>query len=416
MSPTALIYRFSLKLYHLSIRLAALRTRKARAWIRGRKHVFNLLASRREELSGCVWFHCASLGEFEQGRPIIEALRTERPGIPILVTFFSPSGYEVRKHYSGATLVTYLPASSSRNARHFLRLVNPSVAVFVKYEFWYHYLVALRRLQVPLIIASANFRTKHWLFKRYASFIANELKAVRSIYAQNPESWKRLSDAGFTNAVLATDTRFDRVMATVAAEEGDALVDQFTRGRFTLIAGSTWPDDERLLAEIDVPHSMRLIIAPHEVTRNNILRLRKLFDARTVLYSDGPEAYLQARIMIIDNVGILAKVYRYGSVAYVGGGFSGRLHNVLEPAAFGLPVIFGPKFSGFPEAVELIGIGVGYTVKDSQELKRLVDRFATNASALQAVAREARQFVASSSGGTAPVVEDILSCLERNQA
>lgn len=411
---TSLLYRFSLKLYHLSIRLAALRNPKARKWVRGRRHVFKTLRQHAQDLEGCVWFHCASLGEFEQGRPIIEALVAERPAVPVLVTFFSPSGYDVRKNFAGATLVTYLPASSSLNARCFLRIVKPRVAVFIKYEFWYHYLVALRRSGIPLIVASANFRTDHWLFSRYAGFIARELTKATAIYAQNAESWKRLSEAGFENARLAADTRFDRVLATVTAGEEDDHVRHFTGTHFTLIAGSTWPDDEKLLVKLaEALPAIKMVIAPHEVRPDNLVRLRRLFGEASALYSEGVDGSYDARILIIDNVGILAKIYHHGQVAYIGGGFSGRLHNILEPAAFGLPVIFGPKFDRFPEAVEMIGIGAGYTVKTADDLKRIVERFVRDPKALQACAEEARQFVISNVGGTSPVVEEITAVLDR---
>ena len=407
---SAFLYGIGLALYHLSIRLASPFNAKARAWVRGRRGVLSKLRAEATSLEGCVWFHCASLGEFEQGRPIIERLKSERPDIPILVTFFSPSGFEVRKDYPVADLVTYLPAATGRNARRFLHIVKPRVAVFIKYEYWLPYLRQMARQRVPLVVASSVFQKAHWLFKWYGRAIENELKHAHRIFVQNHESWKSISDRGFSNVSLASDTRFDRVSATVQANESDELVRRFAEGHFTLVAGSTWREEERLLRDLleeDLP--LRMVIAPHVVTRENVQRLRRWFPS-ALLYSEG-DVRPGERVLIVDNVGLLSKLYRYGSLALVGGGFSGKLHNILEPAAFALPVVFGPKFHGYPEAVEMIGLGAGYPVNGITDLKRVIHRFISEPDSLSSAGREAQSFIEGNTGGTESIVGEIMGCI-----
>lgn len=410
---SALLYRFGVKLYHLSIAVAVPWNKRARKWIIGRRGVFTDLERSANDLRGCIWFHCASLGEFEQGRPIVDQLIREHPKRPILITFFSPSGFEVRKAYEGAH-VSYLPKASTRNAKRFLEIVQPLVAVFIKYEFWYHYFVALQRESIPVILSSANLRPNHWLFRWYGRFILDKLRNAHRIFVQNQDSWKHLAAKGFSNLTLAPDTRFDRVAATAQAGEDDPIVQRFAEGSFILMAGSTWQPDEKILVQlVQANQELKLVIAPHIVSRDNVERVRHAFGESTTLYSE--PTLENARVLIIDNIGILARIYRYGTLAYVGGGFSGKLHNVLEPAAFGLPTVFGPRFSNFPEAIELIGIGAGFPVSDGNELASVVGRFMQDQDFLKKSSAEAGRFVEDNTGGTQAVFQEIISLINKSK-
>lgn len=324
-----------------------------------------------------VWIHCASLGEFEQGRPVIGALRRRYPGAVIVLSFFSPSGYEVRKDYPGADHVFYLPLDTGANAEVFVRLLNPSLAVFVKYEFWYHYLTALQASDIPVLLISAVFREDQVFFKWYGKLFRSLLRRYRHIFVQDAPSLALLKRLNLSeNASMGGDTRFDRVLAIASASRSFPVVEEFLEGRKAWVAGSTWPADEQLLAGYfrREPAAFKWIIAPHEIDEGHLRQVEGLFEGDTVRYSaleQGKRAD-GAKVLLIDNVGMLSGLYRYGFAAYIGGGFNQGIHNVLEAAVFGLPVIFGPRHRKFREAQELMACGAAYTVSDTTSFARTV--------------------------------------------
>lgn len=362
-----LIYQTAIAFYGFLIGLAALFNPKARLWVSGRQNWDARLAA---QLSGntapVIWLHAASLGEFEQARPVLETLRTQHPDHKLLVTFFSPSGYEVRKNYAGADFMAYLPLDTPANARRFVAVVKPRLALFVKYEFWANYLLELRKQNVPTVLFSAVFRPNQVFFRWYGGFQRRLLDCFSHILVQDQESVALLQSAGY-EAVMAGDTRFDRVSDTAAHKQAFPIVQNFCAATPTLVAGSVWPDDMAVLIPFlnSFAAPLQVVIAPHEIDAEQISRWRGQLMKPSVLYSElaGGAADNQSAILFIDNVGMLAWLYQYGQFAFVGGGFKrGGLHNILEPATFGLPVFFGPQIDKFPEAGTLVAKGGAFLV------------------------------------------------------
>ena len=354
--------------------------------------------------SQTVWMHCASLGEFEQGRPLLEALRKEYPGIKVILTFFSPSGYEIRKNFNGADVVCYLPFDSAANARRFLDLIQPHLAIFVKYEFWHFYLEELKKRTIATILVSGIFRKKQPFFHGWGSFHRNMLRNFSHLFLQDEASCLLLRQAGFAEAVsVAGDTRFDRVRALAHEWQPLEQVARFCGNGFILVAGSTWPEDERLLASHLNDHwnNQKLIIAPHEIKPERIAQLKELFP-NSLLFSELPDANDAAgkNCLIIDNIGYLSRLYKYAAVCYVGGGFnkSGH-HNILEAAVYGKPVVTGPNFRKFKESVDLKALGGSFESQNQTELQQLlltVD--------LQKAGAVAATYVQDQSGATSRII------------
>ncbi|RZJ97942.1 MAG: 3-deoxy-D-manno-octulosonic acid transferase, partial [Flavobacterium sp.] len=332
-----------------------------------------------------IWFHFASLGEFEQGRPVLEKLRQLHPQKKIIITFFSPSGYEIRKNYSLADAIFYLPLDTKKNAKRFIEIVNPEMAIFTKYEFWYYYFNELKRKEIPLYIISGIFRKEQIFFKRYGGFYRNILKCVSHFFVQNEESTLLLKSININNTTISGDTRFDRVYENAKNPKHIPEIDFFCGDSPILICGSTWPDDEKLIAELPAKYpDWKFIIAPHEVHESHIQIIESLFP-ETVRFSElKSKRTTDSSILIIDNIGMLSALYQYGRFAYIGGGFGAGIHNTLEAAAFGLPVIFGPKFSKFQEAKDLIEIGAAKSISSADELIASFDYFKDNENAAAA--------------------------------
>ncbi len=326
-----------------------------------------------------MWFHCASLGEFEQGRPVIEEYKKQNPGTYILISFFSPSGYEIRKNYKQADKVIYLPLDTAGNARRFIDIIKPQKVIFVKYEFWYNYLHELWKKKLPVYLISANFREDQWFFRFYGSSFKKTLGYFTKLFVQNERSRKILAKNGITNVIVAGDTRFDRV-AEISRQAGQAdgsmkspdILKEFKKDNSLIIAGSTWPEDEAILITYinESKTGVKWVIAPHEIDEVHIRQITGRLKRSYILYSDlnasghsNPENY---DVLIIDNIGLLSGIYAYGEIAYVGGGFGIGIHNILEPASHGMPVIFGPNFSKFQEAIDLVSLGGGLSI-DSYE-------------------------------------------------
>ena len=367
-------YNISIFFYYLAIRIASFFNPKARLWIIGRKNIFKEIefAIQKLKTQNLIWFHCASLGEFEQGRPLMEAMKKKDPSVRILLTFFSPSGYEIRKNYSGADHVFYLPLDTPANAKKFIEIVKPSKVFFVKYEFWFNFLKALKRKNIPTYLVSGIFRDDHHFFKSSGAWFRKQLSAFTHFYLQDEKSVRLLNSIGYFNVTLAGDTRFDRVFEVAANVNQNDLIKQFVADKKMLIVGSSWMEDEAIVSSIKLA-PLKLIIAPHEVNKAHLDSMVDRFGsaASVLLYSNANESNVSdAQILIIDNRGMLSSLYQYATVAFIGGGFGKGIHNILEAATFGLPIIFGPNYKKFTEAKELIKLGGAFSIKDSSDFEK----------------------------------------------
>lgn len=363
------LYNIAIYSYYFLVKIAALFNPKAKSWIDGRKKIFNKIASQIKTREDIAWFHAASLGEFEQGRPVMEAFRKQYPSFKILLTFFSPSGYEIRKNYEGADYIFYLPIDTPGNAKRFIQLVNPKIVVFIKYEFWFNYIRFLHQKQVPLFIISAIFRKEQHFFQWYGIWFRKMLNRFSYFFVQNQESFDLLRANGIDKVMLSGDTRFDRVKEIASNKKSFPLIEQFAAGYKVLLAGSSWPPDEAIIQKLPEDKSLRIVIAPHQIHEEHIAAIEnRLGKERTLRYSKADEAsIMKAEILIVDGMGFLSSLYQYCDVAYIGGGFGKAIHNILEAVTFGKPVIFGPTYHKFKEAVDLIELGGAFTIKNEQE-------------------------------------------------
>ena len=401
-----LLYNAGLRLYYLAIYIASFFNSKARLWINGRKITITHTGSKS------IWFHFASLGEFEQGRPVLEQMRQLHPSVKIVITFFSPSGYEIRKSTPLADEVYYLPLDTAKNARQFIAAINPTMAIFTKYEYWYHFFNELNELNIPLYIISGIFRPKQVFFKWYGSLHRKMLTYVSQFFVQDEQSKLLLNHIGITNITISGDTRFDRVWANAQQPKQLNDIENFTKGQRTFIAGSTWPEDERLVAGLvkDYP-DWKFIFAPHEISEGKINTLINLLPPNsTVRYSQltTHNSQPQAQTLIIDNIGMLSSLYQYGHVAYIGGGFGAGIHNTLEAAAFGLPVIFGPNYLKFKEAKDIITIKAGFSIGNEAELKEIVDALINDEQFYAYANKQIKVYIQQHIGATATIIEYLL--------
>ena len=410
------LYNTGIYLYTLFIRIVSFNNKKAAAWINGRKGLLELIEKNLDKSKRYTWFHFASLGEFEQGSPVLEQLKSENPELPIVITFFSPSGYEIRKNYALADYVFYLPVDTKTNAVEFIRLLNPTIAIFTKYEYWYHYFEELSKNNIPLYVISGRFRKEQIFFKWYGGLHRKILSKVSHFFVQNQISSDLLKDIGYNNVTVNGDTRFDRVIFNASNAKEIKIIADFTDGNNVFIGGSTWPEDEKLIAKLleNYPE-WKFILAPHEVKPERINEIAALFP-NSVRYSEiknlqvvPDETHKQHsnfRVLIIDNIGLLSSAYQYGDIAYVGGGFGAGIHNTLEASTFGLSVIFGPNYQKFPEAIELISIGAAYSIRNYNDL---ADTMATlkSDSKREAVSKDASDYVKSRAGATQKILDFI---------
>ncbi|WP_309509559.1 MULTISPECIES: 3-deoxy-D-manno-octulosonic acid transferase [Hymenobacter] len=386
---------------------------KAAAWVAGRVGLLpRLEQALAADAAPRLWVHCASLGEFEQGRPLIEGLRRQYPGHKIVLTFFSPSGYEVRKNWPGADYVFYLPLDTADNARRFVAAVQPRLAVFVKYEFWYYFLSELRKQHIPAVVVAAIFRPSQVFFKPWGGFFREILGQLSHIFTQNEASAQLLRSLGLKRVTVAGDTRFDTVAATaLAPARALPLAEAFVAdGAPVLVAGSTWPEDLPALAPLLRKHArtMRFIVAPHEVSEAHLQEVEAALPGLTVRYSQAsPTTVAEARLLLIDNVGMLSQLYRFGRFAYIGGAFGAGLHNTLEAAAFGLPVFFGPRYERFQEAAELVQLGCAFSVQSPQQLEAAFDRLYYNEEARLKVQDMSLDYVHTHAGATGRILSQL---------
>ena len=405
---TPVLYNFSIRLYRLAILIAYPFNAKARLWVKGRKGIFKRLREVMNPDDRIIWFHVASLGEFEQGRPLMEALHKNSPEYKILLTFFSPSGYEVRKNHEGADFVFYLPLDTPRNARRFVEIVEPEVAFFVKYEFWFNYIHHLHRKEIPQYFVSAIFRKSQHFFKFYGAWFRRQLRKPTWFFVQNETSENLLKGIGITNVTICGDTRFDRVWSVAQNRRSFPEVAQFIKGKKVLLAGSTWPPDEDLLERLlnRHPGEFKVIVAPHEIHPDRMDALSSRLKVPTVKYSQLSELKnSEADLLFIDNIGMLLHLYQYADVAYIGGGFGKCIHNILEAATFGKPVVFGPKYHKFQEAKDLIALGGAVSVNRFEEYEATILHLLSDPTSWGRASTACSEYVAGNRGGTEIILE-----------
>ena len=395
----------------IGVAIASLFNKKVKKMWAGERQAVKVLKEKVDPEARYIWFHAASLGEFEQGRPLIEHLRETHPEYKILLTFFSPSGYEVRKNYEGADIICYLPLDTIRNARRFLRAVKPVMAFFIKYEFWYNYLHILQHRGVPTYSVSSIFRPDQIFFQWYGRQYGRVLKCFTHFFVQNMESKVLLAKLGITDVDVVGDTRFDRVLQIKEASKQLPIVEQFTaHAQKVFVAGSSWlPDEDIFIRYFDIHKDWKVIIAPHVISDEHLSQIFELLKGRRVVrYTEATEENVKdAEVLIIDCFGLLSSIYHYGTVSYVGGGFGVGIHNVLEAAVWDIPVVFGPNNKHFQEAQGLMLVQGGFEIKDYQSFRDLMMRFETDASFLQNAGENAGAFVKSRAGATAKVMENV---------
>jgi len=407
-----IFYNLLIFLYVQLIRIVALKSKKAQLWVSGRKKWPSQLAHlMNKSQSTTIWVHCASLGEFEQGRPIIESIKKQYPSSFIVLTFFSPSGYEVRKNYPLADVVCYLPADTPKQATQFINIVQPDIVVIIKYEFWLNLLKILRERQIPTLLVAAIFRKNQIFFTWYGKLWRNALQGFTHIFVQNQESADLLASINLKNFSIGGDTRFDRVVEIAQQFKAIAPIHQFCNAEKVLVAGSTWPADETLLAQLALINpTWKFIIAPHEIDAPHLTQLEKTFQ-NLCRFSNLEQLSTtdlhQKQVLIIDNIGMLSSLYHYATICYIGGGFGKGIHNTLEAAVYGKPVLFGPKYQKFEEAKALIQHGGAFSVSDASSLQSTFSTLAENAILLKVTGSISSAFVYSNAGATKLIMDYI---------
>lgn len=408
-----IVYNIAISLYLAGVAIASLFSEKVKKMWRGERQAIKLLREKVDPNAQYVWFHAASLGEFEQGRPLMERLRATHPEYKILLTFFSPSGYEVRKNYEGADIVCYLPLDTIRNARRFLRTVRPVMAFFIKYEFWYNYLHILRHRGVPVYSVSSIFRPGQVFFRWYGRRYANVLRCVTRFFVQNEESCRLLSSIGIDCAEVTGDTRFDRVLAIRDAAKTLPIVEAFKgtgdNAAKVFVAGSSWaPDEDLFIRFFNNRPDWKLIIAPHVIGGDHLAEIFSKLRMPAVRYTEAtPETAAAARCLVIDCYGLLSSIYRYGEIAYVGGGFGVGIHNINEAAVYGIPVVFGPKYGKFKEARDLIALEGAFTVSRGDEYALVMNRLLSDGEYLKKHGEIAGGYIRDNLGATRRIYDAI---------
>ncbi len=404
-----IIYTLGIRLYLIIIRIVSPFNSRARKLVRGRRWLFRNMERELPPDGPYFWFHCASLGEFEQGRPLIELLRREDPSAKILLTFYSPSGYEVRKNYEGADYIFYLPADTPYNVRRFLNLVKPKAVFFIKYEFWFNFLNEIGRKKIPAFLVSGIFREDQYFFKWYGSWFRKKLKTFNRFYLQDKASEQLLEQFDLRNTLVTGDTRFDRVLEIASESRELPLAEAFRGEKKLIVCGSTWEEDLQLLLGLNLANtSYKLLIAPHEIDEEKVGSAVAAFEDkyRVITWSGANKANVKdADVLIVDNIGMLSSLYRYGSIAFIGGGFGNGIHNILEAAVCGLPVLFGPNYQKFSEANELITAGGAFCVNDSQEIAK-VFAMLSDPDVMKIASEVSRNYVRKKSGATGRIYKD----------
>ena len=403
-----LFYNFFIYVYAALIRLASLFNPQAKQFLSGRKGEFRKMKAAVGESDEIVWFHCASVGEFEQARPVIEAFKKSFPTYKILLTFFSPSGYELRKNYELADFVFYLPMDKAANARRFMNIFHPRLAIFIKYEYWFNYIDEIYKAGIPLYFVSAIFRKQQHFFLFYGSWFRKQLRKVTWFFVQNEISDELLSQIGIQNHEISGDTRFDRVFKVLESPFELHEMEVFKGNNDLLVAGSTWPSDEDILLSYLKKESenFKLLLVPHKIDENHITEILKKFERFSpVRFSQSNEKKLsESKVLVMDKMGLLSGLYRYANLAYVGGGFGVGIHNLLEAAVYGLPVLFGPNHERFQEANDLLTLGGGFTIKNEEEFRFLIDRLRNETDFYKQASTVSKGYVTGHSGATGKVI------------
>jgi 3-deoxy-D-manno-octulosonic-acid transferase len=398
------LYSLGIQAYSAVIHAASTSNRKAKLWVEGRRNWQLKLKEAREKNPGeLIWFHCASLGEFEQGRSLIEVIRIKYPQKKIFLSFFSPSGYELRKNYQHADHVFYLPLDTPHNAEALIKILQPQACLFVKYEFWFNLINALHRHNIPLVIVSAIFRKDQYFFSWYGGWFIKQLSKIKLFCVQNEESLQMLRSAGVKNVFVTGDTRFDRV---ISLPQNNSPSFVFSRPSLTIVAGSTWQRDEELLTQFIHSHpEFNYILVPHEPTPSNITSLQKRLPPDAKLFTELNGNNVESNILIVNTIGLLSRMYSQADVVYIGGGFHQGIHNTLEPAAFGKPIVFGPKFKQFREAVEMIENKSAFTINNFEELNSVFQMLLNNAQTRELAGEKNMLFVKSNTGATDKILK-----------
>ncbi|MDD3877878.1 MAG: glycosyltransferase N-terminal domain-containing protein [Bacteroidales bacterium] len=414
------IYTVLIFTYTFFIKIASLFSNKASLWVRGRKDIFKTISdSLQNEKNKIIWVHASSLGEFEQGRPVIERIKVKYPNFKIVLTFFSPSGYEVKKDYKNADYIFYLPADTPYNSKAFVSLVKPQLAIFIKYEYWFNYLDILYKKSIPVFFISAIFRPEHYFFRFYGRWALKRLQLVSHFFVQNKLSETLLNANGITQVTVSGDTRFDRVIKITTEPKAFPQMEEFGKNSKILIAGSTWPKDDALLLDFfkNRNHEIKLVIAPHEINNEYINKLMYDTKSRCCKFSELSESNAsEFDVVIVDGIGFLSHLYRYASIAYIGGGFGKGIHNILEAACFGLPVIFGPHYKKFAEALSLAEEGGAFPISNNNDLYVILTKLLNDVKYHQLVSDISKNFVLRNSGATDIIDEKIKMLLNQNQA
>lgn len=401
--------------YRFGIKAASLFNEKARLWIDGRKNWRRKVESAIGKLDKgkeSLWFHVSSLGEFEQGRPLMEALKRDKE-INLILSFYSPSGFEVMKNWPGADLIIYLPADTKKNADDFIKLIDPCLAIFVKYDFWYHYLNELKKKNIPSLLISARFYPGQLFFKRWAKWYRSMLLFFDKILVQDQLSMDLLASAGYPNAVLTGDTRYDRVWELSRNNDPFPEIEKFIHDKKLFIAGSTWPLDEKIILPYIEKNSKNLcfIIAPHDISNVHVSSLKNKLGGKAILYSD-LDKWVDEKVLILNSIGMLSRLYKYAYIAYIGGAFKEGLHNILEPAAYAVPVITGPDHEGFLEGPMMESAGALFRVRNEEEFAQIMDRFMGDMDFRDKASEKAKNFIKNNTGAsekTLAYVEEYLA-------
>ncbi|HEX8016148.1 MAG TPA: glycosyltransferase N-terminal domain-containing protein [Flavobacterium sp.] len=393
------------------LKIVALFSPKIKLFTDGRKNVFTILEEKIKPEDKTIWFHSASLGEYEQGLPVIEKIKERYPTHKIIITFFSPSGYEVRKNNTIADITIYLPLDTKSNAKQFLKLTHPELVFFIKYEFWLNYLKELEKLKTPTYLISGIFRDNQMFFKWYGGFYRKALKTFTYFFVQNESSKQKIESIGFQNVIVSGDTRFDRVNAILERDNSLEFIETFKNNQPTIVIGSSWPKDEVLLAEYinQAPENVKFIIAPHNIKTEQIENLKNAITKKTVLFSEKENKLLaDYTVFIINTVGLLTKIYSYGTIAYVGGGFGNPgIHNILEPATFGIPIVIGPNYSKFAEAIELVKLGGCTTISNTENLKHTFNQLLSDNNFLEEKGKICQSYIQNNKGATNTIIKAI---------
>ena len=402
------LYNISIVLYYIVVAFVSLWDKKAKQWIVGRKDIFKRMAEVISPEDKVVWIHAASLGEFEQGRPVIEKIREQQPEYKFLVTFYSPSGYEIRKNYAGADYIFYLPIDTPGNAKKFLDVAHPEIAIIVKYEFWLNLLSVLKRRGVRTYLISAIFRRNSIFFRSYGSIWRQALDSFEQMFVQNEESKELLHEIGFDNVVVAGDTRFDRVAEIARNVKKVPIVERFKGDSPLFVAGSTWgPDEEILQTLINDNPQIKFVVAPHEMENSRIERIIAQTKGGAVRYTlcNEESDFSKTQVLILDTIGILSSVYGYATWSYIGGGFGVGIHNTLEAATFGLPIAFGPNYQKFKEARDMVALGAATKVESAEDLSAWFAPLRDDKSALQRAGSAAKSYTQRNQGATSLIMK-----------